>query len=182
MMLLGNPHLPGFYPLCFLCIIYSPLMTWQHHPQNWRDAHHKANGANPCNPDRRWPTTAPHTLTIQPAAPPESSPMPLQYPPPGCIPELLPDLLCSSVASLHHKQSRSHPNSYSDSLVASKVRESYGWHLTRELEVQRHCNWDCWGQLAAGNAAWESFVIPAVFNEHTISTRCYPGRWRSELS
>ena len=153
MMLLGNALLPRFYPLCFLCIICSPLMTWQHHPQNWKDAHHKAHRANPCNQGVRQPIAACHTLTIQPAAPQESSTLPLGHSPPRLHSRTATWPAVLQLSPSAHKQRRNHPKSYSESLGATEVTDNYGWNLTGELEVRQHWDWDCCRQLEAGNAA-----------------------------
>lgn len=88
-----------FYPPAF-SIICSPLMTWQHHPQNWRTP--QSISGNFCNQGMRQPIAACYTLTIQPAAPQErAQPLPLGHSLPGCIAELLLDLLCPSLVHLH---------------------------------------------------------------------------------
>lgn len=134
-MLLGNPHLPRFYPLCFLCIIYSPQITWQHHPQSWKAAQHKAAWAKPCAQGGRRPIATLCTTVIQPAVRQGSSPSSPRFPPPGCIPELPPDGLHSSLASPRRAWSGGHPSSPSENWLPAREGAALDEISPETLEV-----------------------------------------------
>lgn len=76
----------------------------QHHPQSWKNAHPKADLANPLQL-RQEATYLRSLHTGHTAHYPseELTHLTSDTHPSGYIPELLPELLCSSLASLHHR-------------------------------------------------------------------------------